>query len=76
MRGILLEIDSGGGEVSGCFDLVEESAASMNPVWAGAEELRILPRASASAADKIFMPRTAGVGSRWRRAPVNVAVLE
>lgn len=64
VRGILLEIDSGGGEVNGCFDLVDQIAASTKPVWAVANEAAYSAAyAIASAADRIFMPRTAGVGS-------------
>lgn len=64
VKGILLEIDSGGGEVNGCFDLVDEIATSTKPVWAVANEAAYSAAyAIASAADRIFMPRTAGVGS-------------
>ena len=64
VKGILLEIDSGGGEVNGCFDLVDQIAASTKPVWAVANEAAYSAAyAIASAADRLFMPRTAGVGS-------------
>lgn len=64
VKGILLEIDSPGGEVNGCFDLVDEIAASTKPVWACANEAAYSAAyAIASAADKIVMPRTAGVGA-------------
>lgn len=64
VRGILLEIDSGGGEVNGCFDLVDQIAACTKPVWAVANESAYSAAyAIASAADRIVMPRTAGVGS-------------
>jgi signal peptide peptidase SppA len=61
---ILLDFDSGGGEVAGCFDLVDEIAKSEKPVYAYANEhCYSAAYALASAADKIFMARTGGVGS-------------
>ena len=64
VAGIMLEIDSGGGEVNGCFDLVDQIANSTKPVWAVANEAAYSAAyAIASAADRLFMPRTAGVGS-------------
>ena len=64
VKGILLEIDSGGGEVNGCFDLVDQITGSTKPVWCVANEAAYSAAyAIASAADRIYMPRTAGVGS-------------
>lgn len=61
---ILLDIDSGGGEVAGCFDLVDEIAAAGKPVYAFADEHAYSAAyALACAADKIFVARTGGVGS-------------
>ncbi|MEZ0263033.1 MAG: S49 family peptidase [Alphaproteobacteria bacterium] len=61
---ILLDFDSGGGEVAGCFDLADEIARSDKPVYAYANEhCYSAAYALASAADKIFMARTGGVGS-------------
>jgi signal peptide peptidase SppA len=64
--GILLYVDSPGGEVSGCFDLVDEiyQARSLKPIYAVADETAFSAAyAIASAAEKIFIPRTAGAGS-------------
>lgn len=61
---ILLDFDSGGGEVAGCFDLADEIAAADKPVYAFANEACYSAAyALASGADKIIMARTAGVGS-------------
>lgn len=63
---ILLDIDSGGGEVAGCFDLVDEIAAARGkkPIFAFANEHAYSAAyAIACAADKIYLPRTGGVGS-------------
>ncbi|MBC8729993.1 S49 family peptidase [Paraburkholderia sp. UCT2] len=64
VRGILLDMDSPGGEVAGVKDLAAKIAASNKPVWAHANELA----ASAcywlaSAADRIIVSATAEVGS-------------
>ena len=66
VRGILMEIDSPGGEVSGLDQtaaMVREIAQD-KPVWAYVNE-RAYSAAYwlASAADKIYLSRTAGVGS-------------
>lgn len=66
VSGILLEIDSGGGEVSGVFDLVDKlrAIAGQKPVYAVANESAFSAAyALASAASRIYLPRTAGVGS-------------
>ncbi|CAI1576718.1 Protease 4 [Serratia proteamaculans] len=66
VRAICLDIDSPGGEVAGCFDLVDEiyEARGRKPVWAIlSESAYSAAYALASAADKIIVPRTGGVGS-------------
>ncbi len=66
VRGILLEIDSPGGEVSGAFDLVDRilAARAVKPVWAVANEVALSAGyAIASAAERVLLPRTAVVGS-------------
>ncbi|PQQ22313.1 S49 family peptidase [Photorhabdus hindustanensis] len=66
VAGICLDIDSPGGEVAGCFDLVDEiySARGTKPIHAIlAESAYSAAYALASAADKIYVPRTGGVGS-------------
>jgi len=65
-QAILLDIDSGGGEVSGCFDLVDfiAEAGTMKPIWAVANEAAYSAAyAIASATSRIYLPRTGGVGS-------------
>lgn len=66
VKAICLDIDSPGGEVAGCFDLVDEiyTARGSKPVWAIlSESAYSAAYALASAADKIIVPRTGGVGS-------------
>ena len=66
VRTILLDIDSHGGEVAGLFDLVDEiySARGTKPIVAMIDEASYSAAyAIASAADKIYLSRTAGVGS-------------
>jgi signal peptide peptidase SppA len=68
VRGILLEIDSPGGEVGGLFDLVERicalKAETGKPVWAVASESALSAAyAIASVADRLYVTRTAEVGS-------------
>ncbi|WP_050871030.1 S49 family peptidase, partial [Yersinia enterocolitica] len=63
---ICLDIDSPGGEVAGCFDLVDEiyAARGEKPIWAIlSESAYSAAYALASAADRIIVPRTGGVGS-------------
>ena len=63
---ILMEIDSPGGEVAGLFDLVDAiyQARSVKPVWAIANENAYSAAyAIASAAERMTLPRSAGVGS-------------
>ncbi|HEY4359410.1 MAG TPA: S49 family peptidase [Bryobacteraceae bacterium] len=67
VKGILLDIDSPGGEVSGLFDLADafyNARASGKPIYAVSNESAFSAAyALASCADKIFITRTAGVGS-------------
>ncbi|WP_435102348.1 S49 family peptidase [Arhodomonas sp. AD133] len=66
IRGILLDINSPGGEVSGCFDLTDfiYESRGIKPMWAVADELACSAAYSlASAADRIIAPRTADLGS-------------
>ncbi len=62
---ILLDIDSGGGEVAGLFDLVAEIAAAEKPVYAFANEGAYSAAYAIASAAKggLFLPRTGGVGS-------------
>jgi len=63
---ILLDIDSPGGEVAGVFDLVDliYSSRGIKPIIASAnEDCFSAAYAIASAADKIYLSRTAQVGS-------------
>lgn len=65
-KAICLDIDSPGGEVAGCFDLADVIYASRGskPIWAIlSESAYSAAYALASAADKIIVPRTGGVGS-------------
>lgn len=68
VRAIVMDIESGGGEVSGCFDLVDWIAASKTA--AGKPVAAILSDyaysaayALASVADSIAVPQMGGVGS-------------
>jgi HK97 family phage prohead protease len=66
VKAIALHIDSPGGEVAGCFDLVDTiyEARGEKPIWAIVDETACSAAyAIASAADKIYAPRTADVGS-------------
>jgi signal peptide peptidase SppA len=66
VNSILLDIDSPGGEVSGLFDLVDFIYESRNvkPIYAIANDYAFSAAyAIASAASKIFVNRTSGVGS-------------
>ncbi|MBX6322781.1 MAG: S49 family peptidase, partial [Rhodospirillaceae bacterium] len=67
-RAVLLELDSPGGEVGGLFDLVDQiaavRAAADKPLWAVASESALSAAfAIASAADRLYVTRTAEVGS-------------
>ena len=66
VKAIMLDIDSPGGEVSGCFDLVDAiyRARGKKPIWSILNESAYSAGyAIASAADRIIVPRTGGVGS-------------
>lgn len=66
VRAIVLDIDSPGGEVAGCFDLVDAiyGARGIKPVHAIlTESAYSAAYAIASAADRVFVPRTGGTGS-------------
>lgn len=63
---IVLDIDSSGGEVAGAFDLVDYiyNARGKKPIIASVNEHAFSAAyAIASAADKVYLSRTAGVGS-------------
>jgi signal peptide peptidase SppA len=65
-KGILLVIDSPGGEGAGCFDLVDAmyDERGTKPVWACCDEIACSGGyALASVADRIMVPRTGMVGS-------------
>ncbi|GBQ23120.1 bacteriophage minor capsid protein C [Gluconacetobacter sacchari DSM 12717] len=66
VKAIVLDIDSPGGEVAGCFDLVDLIYANRGrkPIWAILNENAFSAAyALASAADRITVPRTGGTGS-------------
>ena len=63
---ILLDVDSPGGESGGVFDLADRIRAGMQvkPVWAVANDMAFSAAyALASAASRVFVARTGGVGS-------------
>ncbi len=66
VRGILLDIDSPGGEVAGCFDLADAiyEARREKPIWASLNESGYSAAyAIAAACERITVPRTGGAGS-------------
>ena len=66
VKAIMLDVDSPGGEVSGCFDLVDAiyQARGKKPIWSILNESAYSAAyAIASAADRVIVPRTGGVGS-------------
>lgn len=66
VRGIVLDIDSPGGEAAGVFDLADHirAAGKRKPVWAVANDAAFSAAyALASASQRLFLTRTAGVGS-------------
>jgi len=66
VEGIVFDIDSPGGEATGVFDLVDTiyEARGKKPIYAMANEIAYSAAyAIASAADKIYLPRTGTVGS-------------
>lgn len=66
VRAIALLVDSPGGEVAGCFDLVDAiyGARGRKPIWSIlSENAYSAAYAIASATDRIIVPRTGGTGS-------------
>jgi len=68
VRGVILDVDSPGGEVGGLFDLVEQigaiRSASAKPLWAVANESALSAAyAIASTGDRLYVTRTGEVGS-------------
>ena len=66
VKGVLLDIDSPGGEVSGCFDLSDTiySLRDTKPIWSVSNEFAASAAfAISSATSRIIVPRTAEVGS-------------
>ncbi|MBF0424670.1 MAG: S49 family peptidase [Magnetococcales bacterium] len=65
VKAILLDIDSPGGEVGGVFELAAmiREARQGKPVWAVADDAFSAAYLLASAAERIYLPQTAGVGS-------------
>ena len=68
VRGVLLDLDTPGGEAGGVFDLAEELAAmrasSGKPLWCVANEMALSAGyAIAASTDRIWLPRTGTVGS-------------
>ena len=66
VKAVMLDIDSPGGEVPGCFDLSDTIFAARNvkPIWAVLNEMAFSAAyALASAASRVTVPRTGGTGS-------------
>jgi len=66
VRAVVLMVDSPGGEVAGCFDLVDAiySARGRKPIWSILSENAFSAAyAIASATDRVCVPRTGGTGS-------------
>lgn len=66
VRGVLLDIDSPGGETHGCFELTDliYSLRGSKPIYAVANDCAMSAAyAIASACDRIFVTQTGGVGS-------------
>jgi signal peptide peptidase SppA len=66
VKAVVLDVDSPGGEVAGCFDLVDTiyGARGDKPIRSIlTESAYSAGYAIASAADKIYVPRTGGTGS-------------
>ncbi len=66
VRGILLDIDSPGGEVAGLFDLVDFifDSRDVKPIWALANDDALSAAyAIATGAERIAVTRTGGIGS-------------
>lgn len=66
VKAVVFDMNSPGGEVSGCFDLVDliAAAAGTKPVWAILDDMACSAcYALASACDRIVLPRTGYAGS-------------
>jgi signal peptide peptidase SppA len=66
VKAIMFDMNSGGGEVSGCFDFADTvyAARGIKPIWAiCADHAYSAAYAIASACDYITVPRTGGTGS-------------
>lgn len=66
VRAILLDIDSPGGETTGCFELADYiySVRGVKPVYAAANDIALSAAYSiASSANRVFVTRTGAVGS-------------
>jgi len=66
VNGILLRLDSYGGESNGAWDVADliEQAAKVKPIWAVVDDWALSAGyLLASAADRIWITRTGGVGS-------------
>ena len=66
VAGIVLDIDSPGGEAGGVFELAERirAATTTKPVWAVANDQAFSAAyALAAASEEVFVTRTGGVGS-------------
>jgi signal peptide peptidase SppA len=66
VKGVLLDVDSPGGTTHGCFELSDAlyQLRGEKPMWAIANDLAASAAyALASSADRVFLTRTAGVGS-------------
>lgn len=64
VRGVLLELDSPGGEGAGLFDLADLLARAEKPTWAAVNEMAYSAGyAVAAATQRIAVTRTAGTGS-------------
>lgn len=66
IHGILLDIDSPGGEAGGVFELADKirAARAVKPIWAHANDSAYSAAyALAAAADRLTLSQTAGVGS-------------
>jgi ClpP class serine protease len=66
VRAVMFDVNSPGGQVSGCFDLVDTIYAvrDIKPIWAVLNENAYSAAyAIASAAQRVTVPRTGGTGS-------------
>lgn len=66
VQGIVLSVDSAGGEAGGVFDLADRifAARAQKPIWAIADDMAFSAAyAIASSAERVWITRTGGVGS-------------